>query len=240
MDDLIRYSVITEKNPREIVLLRGTGCRWRRCRFCDYHLDFSRDTAANTALNLAVLAQVTGQYGKLEVINSGSFVDLDPSTMDEIERVCAEKHIHTLHFECHWRDRDAIDALRARFAARGVTVRIKIGVESFDADYRETVLVKGIDERDPAKIAALFDECCLLVGLCGQTADSMTRDIETGLAHFDRVCVNLMTPNSAPLQPDAAVCACFVREVAPRWANDPRVDLLLHNTDFGVGGTEHA
>lgn len=36
-----RYSVITNKNPREIVLLRGSGCKWRRCAFCDYHLDFS-------------------------------------------------------------------------------------------------------------------------------------------------------------------------------------------------------
>ena len=240
MDDLIRYSVIAEKNPREIVLLRGTGCRWRRCRFCDYHLDFSRDTAENAALNRAVLAQVTGQFGRLEVINSGSFSDLDADTMDEIERICVDKHISTLHFECHWRDRDAICALRSRFAARGVTVRIKIGVESFDAEYRERVLVKGIDERDPARIAALFDECCLIAGLQGQTAQSMTRDIEIGLAHFDRVCVNLMTPNTAPLQPDVAVCACFVREVAPRWAHEARVDLLLHNTDFGVGGSAHA
>ena len=41
--DPVRYSVITEKNPREIVMLRGSGCKWRRCRFCDYHLDFSKD-----------------------------------------------------------------------------------------------------------------------------------------------------------------------------------------------------
>ena len=39
MNEMERYSVITEKNPREIVLLRGAGCAWRRCRFCDYHLD---------------------------------------------------------------------------------------------------------------------------------------------------------------------------------------------------------
>ena len=75
--DPVRYSVITEKNPREIVMLRGNGCKWRRCRFCDYHLDFSRDTAANFAINEAALSQVRGLYGKLEVINSGSLMDLD-------------------------------------------------------------------------------------------------------------------------------------------------------------------
>ena len=69
---MIRYSEITEKNPREIVLLRGRGCRWRRCRFCDYHLDSSKDEEANYELNQEVLSKVTGKYGSLEVINSGS------------------------------------------------------------------------------------------------------------------------------------------------------------------------
>ena len=36
---LERYSIITEKNPREITLLRGNGCKWLKCRFCNYHLD---------------------------------------------------------------------------------------------------------------------------------------------------------------------------------------------------------
>ena len=39
----IRYSVIEDKNPREIVMLVGDGCKWRKCRFCDYHLDSSKD-----------------------------------------------------------------------------------------------------------------------------------------------------------------------------------------------------
>ena len=68
---MTRYSVIEDKNPREIVLLRGRGCAWKRCRFCDYHLDASRDEQANLTLNRAVLAQVTGRYGRLEAINSG-------------------------------------------------------------------------------------------------------------------------------------------------------------------------
>lgn len=68
----IRYSVITEKNPREIVMLRGTGCVWKRCRFCDYHLDKSPDEHANFVLNQEQLLKVTGQYHKLEVINSAA------------------------------------------------------------------------------------------------------------------------------------------------------------------------
>ena len=48
VDDMIRYSVITEKNPREIVLLRGSGCVWKKCAFCDYHLDASTVCFSNS------------------------------------------------------------------------------------------------------------------------------------------------------------------------------------------------
>ena len=62
--ELNRYSVITEKNAREIVMLRGNGCAWKRCRFCDYHLDSSPDQKANYELNSHVLKKVTGKYHK--------------------------------------------------------------------------------------------------------------------------------------------------------------------------------
>lgn len=237
---MIRYAVITEKNPREIVLLRGSGCRWRRCRFCDYHLDFSPDAAANFALNRTVLEQVTGRFGRLEAINSGSFVDLDGATWDALVQTCVDCGISRLHLECHWQDRDGIAQARARLAEQGVQAVLKIGVETFDALFRECYLDKGIDETDPARIAASFDECCLLFGLPGQTADGMRRDLEIGLRYFDRVCVNVMTANGSKIRPDQAVCDLFVREVAPAYEENPRVDILLQNTDFGVGESEDA
>lgn len=234
-DCMVRYSVIADKNPREIVLLRGSGCKWKRCAFCDYHFDASDDPAANYALNAQALGQVTGRFGRLEVINSGSFPDLDARTMDEIERVCREKGIRTLHFECHWMHRKAIPALRERFRAAGVQVKIKSGIETFDRDFRENVLRKGIGESDPAVIAAPFDECCLLFGLPGQTERSMRGDIETGLRYFERVCVNLMVENSTPVRPDERVKAVFLEKLYPLYRDNPRVDILLENTDFGVG-----
>ena len=233
--DPVRYSVITEKNPREIVMLRGSGCKWRRCRFCDYHLDFSRDTAANYAINKAALSQVRGLYGKLEVINSGSLMDLDETTLSLIRDICLQKNIHELHFECHWMHRKELPDYRAFFTDAGIAVKIKIGVETFDADFRESVLDKGIDETDPSVIADGFDEVCLLFGLSGQTVASMRTDIETGLAYFERVCVNLMVENSTAVKPDTAVLADFMEQIYPFYRDDPGVDSLLNKTDFGVG-----
>ncbi|MGC2873643.1 radical SAM protein [Ihubacter sp. rT4E-8] len=234
-----RYGIITEKNPREIVLLRGCGCRWRRCRFCDYHLDFSRDTEANYALNQSVLDQVTGVYHRLEVINSGSFSDLDEKTMARIRQIVTAKNIRQIHFECHWQDRSAIEEIRTAFAALGVAVKVKIGIETFNALFRESYLDKGIDEINPAKIAASYDECCLLFGIPGQTAESMTHDVNLGLKYFDRVCINVMTENTAPIKPDASVIDIFTKDVCPTFIDNPRVDILMTNTDFGVGGDSY-
>ena len=36
-----RYSEITNKNQREIVLLKAFPCVWGKCSFCDYILDNS-------------------------------------------------------------------------------------------------------------------------------------------------------------------------------------------------------
>lgn len=231
-----RYSVITEKNPREIILLRGNGCKWRKCAFCDYHLDFCRDNNANFELNKQVIALITGEYKKLEVINSGSFCDLDEKTIDEIEKKCAEKGIKEIHFESHWMHKDLIPEFRARFKKQGIDLKIKIGVETFERDFRENVLIKGIDESDPAVISNNFDEVCLLFGLSGQTEQTMRNDIETGLAHFERVCVNIMCENSTKIKPDYDVIKAFASNVMPDYIASSRVDILIENTDFGVGG----
>lgn len=232
---LTRYSEIKEKNPREIVLLRGSGCKWRRCTFCDYHLDFSLDEESNYELNKIELAKVTGKYQKLEVINSGSFVDLDEKTFSLILDICVKKEIKEIHFECHWIHKDNVSKLRERFLQLGISTKIKIGVETFDYDYRENILHKGIDEKEPAIIAKNFDEVCLLFGLDGQTVNSMKNDIETGLSLFERVCVNIMVDNSTKIKPNNDVIRTFIHELYPIYKDNERIDILIENTDFGVG-----
>lgn len=233
-----RYSVITEKNPREILLLRGSGCKWRKCKFCDYHLDFSKDEEANYRLNESVLSKVTGQYGVLETINSGSFCDLDEGTIKCIMETCKSKGIRRLHIECHWRDRQTLRQIKQRFQQEGIRVIVKMGVETFDADFRESVMCKGMEGASPQEIAEWADEVCLLFGIAGQTLQTMERDIETGLQYFERVCVNIMNENSSKIQPDKKVIEAFVRAIYPQYTGNDRVDILMENTDFGVGGKD--
>ncbi|MDE6293591.1 MAG: radical SAM protein [Clostridiales bacterium] len=228
-----RYSVINEKRKREIVLLRGRGCAYRRCTFCDYHLDCSPSGSDNFALNSAVLANVTGVYGELEVINSGSVFELDSRTLDMIKSVCRERCITVIHFEVHYMYKDRLSDLRREFD--GFTLKLKLGLETFDYDLRERVLLKGISDREPAVIADGFDEANFLFGVSGQTSDSMRRDIELGLKHFERICINIMCDNSTSVKPDRTVIAAFINDVFPIYKDNARADILINNTDFGVG-----
>lgn len=228
-----RYSVIKEKNPREIVLLRGRGCVYKKCSFCDYHTDCCSDDVENNRLNHSVLSNVTGEYGNLEVINSGSVFELDSKTISEIKHLCKEKGIKTIHFESHFIYNSKIPLLRQDFD--GFDLKMKLGLETFDYDFREQVLKKGIDEKEPARIAENFDEANFLFGIEGQSSRSMLRDIELGLQHFERICINIMCPNSTEMKPDRDVIEVFMDKLYPIYKDNDRVDILINNTDFGVG-----
>ena len=119
---------------------------------------------------------------------------------------------------------------------KGIKAIVKTGVETFDRLFRECYLDKGIDTDSPEEIAKYYDEICLLQGIPGQTKASMISDIETGLKYFSRVCVNIMQENGKPIKPDSKVIETFIREVYPIYKDNIRVDILLENTAFGVGG----
>lgn len=228
-----RYSRILKKRKREIVLLRGSGCVYRRCAFCDYHTDRCPDEEANFSLNSQVLGRVTGEFGELEVINSGSVFELDSRTLALIRQICLEKGISTIHFESHYLYRNRIPALRREFSP--FRLRLKLGLETFDYDFRENVLKKGIPERDAALLSRHFDEANLLFGIRGQTLESMERDITLGLSCFQRLCVNIMCRNTTAIQPDEHVISLFLEHLYPKYRDDDRIDILIQNTDFGVG-----
>lgn len=215
------------------MLLRGRGCIYKKCSFCDYYTDSCKDENENFALNREVLNRVTGEYGDLEVINSGSVFELDQNTLQLIKSVCKEKHISVIHFESHYLYRDRIPKLREFFS--DFKLKMKLGLETFDFELRENLLKKGIPQSDPKIISQYFDEANFLFGIKGQTVLSMENDIKTGLDCFERICVNIMCENSTSISPDKNVTASFMNEIYPTIKDEKRIDILINNTDFGVG-----
>ena len=226
-----RYNVIREKNPREIVLLKGFPCIWGKCAFCDYTDDNSQDEDEMLALNSRILSRVTGEKGVLEVINSGSCFELPEGTREEIRRIARERGIRRLFFESHWLYRKRLEEMRAYM---GIPVTYKIGVETFNHEFRERVLNKHAGFKRPEEVARYFDSPCIMVGIKGQTKEMIDYDIRMVKKHFRLGTVSVFTNNTTKIRQDPELVKWFVREYA--WLReDPSIEVLYENTDFGVG-----
>ncbi len=213
--------------------MRGRGCVYKKCTFCDYYTDSSKNNRENFILNREVLSEVTGEYGDLEVINSGSVFELDINTLNLIKRVCREKNISVIHFEAHYLYKDKIPDLRREFS--DFQLKMKLGLETFDYALREGMLKKGIPVIEPEIISENFDEANFLFGITGQTVQSMENDIRLGLNYFERICLNIMCKNTSSVLPDKDVIKAFMNELYPVYKDNTRIDILINNTDFGVG-----
>ena len=225
-----RYALIHTKMPREFVLLQGAGCKWKKCTFCDYHEDVSEHPFT---MNEPVLRQVTGQYGVLDVINSGSAMELDSETIALIKEVVKEKNIHTLWFEAHYMYRKKLASFAEQFAP--IQVKFRCGVETFDASLRDA-WKKGIPSSvTPEDVAKYFQGVCLLCCTQGESKEHIMKDIEIAQTHFEYFSVNVFCNNSTSVKQDKELAQWFAKEVYPRIKDEERIEVLMENTDLGVG-----
>lgn len=229
MSELVRYSTIDEGMKREFLLLQGKGCAWRKCTFCDYYLDSSSDPFV---INEPVLDMVSGKYSVLDIINSGSAMELDERTLEKIAVTVREKKISDLWFEAHWMYRHSLAGFAEQFDCR---VHYRIGVESFNPDLR-LKWKKGIGRDVTAEeIRRYFDGICLLAGVKGQTLEDIKSSVETAERLFDYYSVNLFCPNSSQEERDDELADAFIREIVPSLRKSCKAEILIDNTDLGVG-----
>ena len=227
---MVRYAVIHTLMPREFVLLQGKGCKWKQCTFCDYHTDLS---ANPYAVNRDVLASVSGVYGVLDVINSGSAMELDEHTVEEIKRVVKEKNVHTLWFEAHYMYRHKLAKFAEQF--EGVEVKFRCGIESFDSALREQ-WKKGVAADVTAEnVAKYFQGVCLLCCTEGDSKERIIRDIALAEQYFEYASVNVFCENTTRVKRDENLTKWFVREVYPELIQSKKIEILINNTDLGVG-----
>jgi len=229
---LVRYARSSGKLPKEILLLKGLPCVWSRCTFCDYIDDNTSDLALIEEVAGENLARVTGEFGRLMIINSGSIQELPLPVRERIREVIREKKITQFFTESYWAYRKDYEATRAFFET---DTHLFLGVETFDDHLRNVVLNKSMHWKSVDEVAEATDAICLLIGFRGQTRDSVQRDIELLLTKFRYGTVNLFTENrlSAGLM-ETAIKDWFCEEF--RWLErEPNIEVLWKNTDFGVG-----
>ena len=192
-----RYSHILEKDKREIVLLKSRPCIWGKCSFCDYIEDNDVNQKENQKINDEVLNNITGQYGVLEVINSGSFFELPDETIERIYKIIDEKKIKRLYIEAHYLYKKKIKALREKFK---IEIIVKTGIETFNDEMRNNVLNKNVHFDKIEEILEDFDSPCLMVGIQGQTKEMIRKDIEILTKYFNHGTINIYRNNSTPIK----------------------------------------
>lgn len=229
MTDLVRYSTIDKGLRREFLLLQGTGCRWRKCTFCDYYLDVSSDPYS---VNREVLEKVTGKYGTLDIINSGSAPEFDEKTLSMIAEIAEKKNIDDLWFEAHWIYRNQLKRFAEQFPC---CVHYRLGIESFNPELRLS-WNKGIGrDATPELISNYYDGVCLLAGIKGQTEKDIMDSVEIAEKYFSYYSVNLFCPNTTSTERDDVLAETFIKKLAPEIAKSPKAEILIENTDLGVG-----
>ena len=226
-----RYNKITNKNNREIVLLKGFPCIWGKCTFCDYIDDNGVNEEELVALNKEVLNNITGEFKVLEVINSGSCFEIPKETLEDIKRIIKEKKIEKLFLESHWCYRNRLDEMREFF---GIPIIFKIGVETFDNNFRNLVLNKNANFKTFEEVKEYFQSVCIMVGIKGQTRDMIKRDMDIVLENFKYATINVFVENTTDIKRDDEIVNWFAEEY--KFLNDNEtIEVLYHNTDFGVG-----
>lgn len=226
-----RYNEIKNKNQREIVLLKGFPCIWGKCSFCDYTLDNDVNEEEMNKLNFEVLENVTGKYKVLEVINSGSCFELPKKTLDKIKEVIKKQGIQKLFLESHWCYRNRLDEMREFFE---IEIIFKIGVESFDYNFRNDFLNKNAKFKTVEELKSYFDSPCMMVGIKGQTKEMIDKDIEIVLNNFKHATINVFVDNTSKIKRDNDLVRWFKEKYAFLDEND-YIEVLYNNTDFGVG-----
>lgn len=228
-----RYSKVSGDKAREIVLLKGFPCSYGKCKFCNYIEDNSRDEDAINSINLEVLDEVDGSLGVLEVINSGSVFELPRKTIEKIREVVEDRGIRVLYFEAYYGYIKRLEEIREIF--RGIEIRFRIGLETFDNEYRKKGLGKNftLNKDQYELLGREYFSACLLVCMKGQTKEMIARDIELGLKYFRSITVNVFIDNGTSVKRDEELVNWFIKNYS-YLRDDSQVEMLIDNKDLGV------
>lgn len=227
-----RYSKIEGNFEREIVLLKGRPCSYGKCKFCNYTLDNSENEDENFKFNKNILRNVTGEYNVLEVINSGNACDLDLDTLNLIKNILKEKQIKVLYLEMYLNKVKEIEKFRKFFD--GVELRFRIGLESFDDEFRKELGKNFIFQNLKDQIVKNYYSACIMVGIKGQSKEMILNDIKEGLNNFSTITVNKWVNNTTEVKADNELSKWFITTIYPIIKDNPRIEVLIDNKDLGV------
>jgi len=228
-----RYNKISDKIPREILLLKSLPCIYSgKCSFCNYILDNTTDLDEIKLINDEILGMITGEYGTVEIINSGSVFELPKFVLEAIREKINACNVRILYFEAYYGYHKRLDEMRDFFPNQ--EIRYRIGIETFDDEFRKRVLKKPFPTSNLTDLSQKFYAACLMICIKGQTREQILNDIHLAKTHFREVTINVFVNNTTPIERDDELVKWFVQDVYPSIKNEQNIEILLDNKDHGV------
>ena len=115
-----------------------------------------------------------------------------------------------------------------------IPITFKIGVETFDNEFRNGYLNKNANFETVEELKEYFDSPCIMVGIKGQTKEMIDRDMEIVQKYFDHATINVFINNTSEVKRDQGLVDWFENKYKFLIEN-PKIEILFNNTDFGVG-----
>ena len=84
-------------------------------------------------------------------------------------------------------------------------------------------------------MAKHFKGVCLLCCTEGDTKERIVSDIATAKKYFEYFSVNVFCNNSTNVKRDDELAQWFAAEMYPLIKDDEKIEVLMENTDLGVG-----
>ncbi len=227
-----RYNIIKDKIPREILLLKSLPCLYGKCSFCNYILDNSTNINEIIDTNVEIVNMISGEFGVVEIINSGSVFEIPEAILSLIREKCNSKQIHTIYFEVYYGYRKRLKEIIDYFPKQ--EIRFRIGIETFDDEFRERVYNKPFPTTNLKEFSTNFYACCLLICVQGQVIEQIENDIKIALTYFKEVTINVFVDNGTPVKHDSNLFNLFMTNIYPKIKDLPNIEILIDNKDLGV------
>ncbi|HBI94174.1 MAG TPA: radical SAM protein, partial [Terrisporobacter glycolicus] len=160
-----------------------------------------------------------------------SLSKIPKDTLLKIKEIIKEKKIERLFLESHWIYKNKIQQMRDFFE---IPITFKIGVETFDNDFRNEYLNKNAKFKTVEELKKYFDSPCIMVGIKGQTKEMIDNDMKIVQDHFEHATINVFINNSSKVKRDEKLVVWFSKKYK-FLIDNPKIEILFNNTDFGVG-----
>jgi hypothetical protein len=186
-----------------------------------------------------VLSQVTGEFGRLMIINSASFAEFSFGVVLKILKTCINKNIKELIMETHYMYHETARVCKTFFKHYGIEAKFVLGIETFNPAQRKFINKGYPDNLTMEAVARDYDAVNLLYGYQGCESEAeFKKEVLSCAKLFGHIQVNIFTNNTTSFKRDEDKIDSFYKNLVPLFQKHQNIlifDYGRHNPVDNIG-----